>query len=174
MKADVKRDNRRSSKDSARSFGSVSHAAPSRLRCEPEQFKKGVTIIELMMATMLLGVIFASAFSLIGMGFIMIERAKDTTRVTQILQNEVDFLRTQSWTQLQALEGTEAVTPDALIVAGVESRYTVTRILTDFKTDQMELTITAVWTDNKGIAHTRTFYTLLTNEGLYDFHYRTI
>ncbi len=147
--------------------------SPNSVRVSSD-LRKGVTIIELMMAVMILGVVFASSFSLIGMGFIMVERARDMTRVTQILQNEVEDLRTKNWSQIEALEGTAIVSLDSAIIAEYGDRYTVTRTLSDFKDDQMDLAITVVWTDNKGVTHTRTFYTLFTKDGLNDFYYRAI
>ncbi len=136
----------------------------------------GTTLIELMMAVMILGLLFGGAITTLGRGFFEIELSRDSVRVTQLLQSEVELLRTQNWTQLEALKGTSTVSLE-LDSSGdpiFGGKYTLTRALTTSKVDQLQLSLKANWTDSRGISHDRTFYTIFTKDGLNDYYYRTI
>ncbi len=136
----------------------------------------GTTLMELMMAVMILGLLFGGAITSLGYGFFEIELSRDSVRVAQMLQSEVESLRTKNWTQLEALKGTSTISPD-YDISGAEifgGKYTLIRQLTTSKTDQLQLTLKASWKDTRGLPHERKFYTIFTKDGLNDYYYRTI
>ena len=59
---------------------------------------EGFTRVELMISTVVLSVIFAGGFGALHQGNRLIEIARDETRAGQILQSEIEDLRTLNWT----------------------------------------------------------------------------
>ncbi len=133
----------------------------------------GTTLIELMMAVFILGLVFASAFTTLSQGYTIVENARDFTRVSQILQNELESLRTISWTDITALPATETYQPDAIFTDEYGDRYAITRTITTPKVNQRELLVTVSFTDSLGRTRTLFYRTTYTKEGIGDFYYRT-
>ena len=59
---------------------------------------EGFTRVELMISTVVLLVIFAGGFGALHQGNRLIEIVRDETRAGQILQSEIEDLRTLNWT----------------------------------------------------------------------------
>lgn len=133
----------------------------------------GTTLIELMMAVFILALVFASAFTTLGQGYTIVENARDFTRVSQILQSELENLRTKNWTDITALPTSETYQPDAAFTDEYGDRYAITRTITTPKVNQRGLLVTVSFTDSLG--HTRSLFysTIYTKEGIGDFYYRT-
>ena len=143
-----------------------------------------------MIAVMLLGLLFGGAMVALSQGFFMAELSRDAFRVSQLLQNEIERLRTKNWPQLEALVGekeikfelfqAQAIAAEKEIESAlpqaqaIVARYTLVRDIFPSKEDQMTLIVTVSWKDNRGISHTRKFFTLFTKNGLNDYYYRTI
>ncbi len=133
----------------------------------------GNTLVELMMAVVILGIVFGSAFGVLGQGFNIIETSRDYTRVSQILQSEMESLRTKNWTELTALPASSNFTPDPDFVLAFKDRYTCTRVFTTLKVDQRTIVLTVTWRTRKGPVHERSYTTNYTKNGINDFYIRT-
>lgn len=128
--------------------------------------ESGHLLVEVLFAFMIMAVAFGSAFALSGRGMFVVEDARDLSRAAQVLQAEMDQLRTTSWAALDALPATATVAVDTAIEAAFPGRYALTRTVTTRKTDQLQVVLTVNWTDQRGISHARTFITFFTREGL--------
>jgi len=109
--------------------------------------KKGFTLIEVMVAMVVILVIFAGGFGALSYGNKLIETARDETRASQVLQSEF----------------TDAYS----------SRYTVKRKIATRSATEKRVTMAVTWMDNRGTSHTREYITLIAKDGLYDYYYRS-
>lgn len=136
---------------------------------------------------------FGLATSIIAMqsGFKTIDVARGTTLASQILQSEMERLRLMSWTSINALSTTVDTTAPypAGSPAGVEmfdgatyfssnpdiaGKFTITRSVTADSTrpgDVLYITISVTWSSIDGRSHTRSFQSMYSKDGLYDYYY---
>lgn len=73
--------------------------------------KAGFTLVEVMVSTLLMMIIFGGGFGALVHGNRLIEASRDETRASQILQSEVEDLRTYDWTALTALDAEASYSP---------------------------------------------------------------
>lgn len=132
---------------------------------------KGFTLVELIIGMALLGMIFAGAFSGIKTGFDVLEEARDQTRVAQMLQSELERLRTLNWNDLTALPAQSNIQLEGALAQAYRNRYTFTREISSPGSDRRMVTVTASWT-NSGRDRALTMTTLYAKNGLYDYYYR--
>ena len=145
----------------------------------------GYTLVEVMIATLVLSISFMAMFAAIRQGYKMIETARDQTRASQILQAEMEYLRTLTFTQIENLASTAYVSTyyptDAAMSATFGNRYQVTRYLLNLRSiyghsdraDQYWVFIRVRWEDSVGFQD-RYFYSMFTDGGLNDYYYRNL
>lgn len=136
----------------------------------PQAGIAGITLVELMVAVFILGIVFTSAFGVLGQGFNMIETSRDYTRVAQILQSEMESVRTMNWAAITALPTSSNFTPDPEFIATFGDRYTFTRDIATPKVNQRTVVLTGSWQSRKGPVITRFYKTTYTMGGLNDFY----
>jgi len=127
-----------------------------------------------MVAGALLAVVIAGTLGLLRQGIYYVELARDQTRIAQILQSEIEDLRTLNWNDLTSFSATEQFTPQGTFVAVYGDRYTCTRTITTTATDQRQVQVSATWTDSHNIPRTMSYFTRFTKEGLNDYYYRAL
>ena len=135
--------------------------------------KDGFTLIEVMVGTALMLVIFAGGFGALMQGNRLIEGSRDETRASQILQSEIEDLRTHDWATLTALPTEAKYSPQSSFTDAYAERYTVKRTIATRSATQRRVTVLVAWTDNRNTTHTREYITLITKDGLYDYYYRS-
>ncbi len=146
-----------------------SNNAGFRRRCS----KNGMTMIEIVIAVMVLGLVVASTFMAMRAGFTMIQLARDNTMAGQILQSEMENLRLKSWDQLNELEEEEEFQVDTLLDENIGDRFIRTRRIRGIRGGRMkEVEIEVQWTSLRGARHRRVYRTLFGKEGLNDYYYR--
>lgn len=133
------------------------------------------------MATFVLTFGIASGLIAMQAGLKTLDVARGTTLASQLLQSEMENLRLQSWSDIEAQEGTNEVDltvllsdqPAAHAVAdGFD--FVVTRTVQDVagrEGDMMELILRASWKTIDGRTLNRSFRTIYTRNGLYDYYY---
>lgn len=135
--------------------------------------RTGFSLIEVVVAFGIITVIFAGVFAALVQGMNIIEHSRDLTRVSQILQTEMEQLRTRSWVDLNALPEKAEFRVQGVFDQTSSYRYTCVRTITTRKEDQKQLMVAASWTDSRGIRHTRSYTTFFTREGINDYYFRT-
>ena len=137
--------------------------------------RAGSSLVELMVAVVILTMIFGTAFSVVGQGYNIIENARDNARSAQILQSEMENIRILKWADVVALGENSTFYPTTQFASKFGDRYTCTRTITSrlSRPDQKECILRIVWTDTKGIAHSRQYFTYITEGGLNDYIYRS-
>ena len=154
----------------------------------PGQFRRkadsGVTIVEVMMAVMVMAFGIATSITTLQQGFHAMDTARNTTIAAQVLQSVMEDFRLQTWTQISNLEaasnnGTPGNVPiDSSFTgynataAAVLSHYTITRTITDVagQANMKQVVLTATWIGADGRPHTVSYRSYYGKDGIYDFY----
>lgn len=142
---------------------------PRRLRSQ-----RGITIIEVAMAAFILGLVLATSVTTMQRAFISLQNARDLNIASQMLQSEMEKMRLADWTTVHAYSNVATpVTLDLAFTTNpyVGNRFTLSRTVTDPKTDTRIITLLVVWTgaDNRQLS--RHLAMRYSRNGLYDYFY---
>lgn len=133
---------------------------------------KGFTLVEVVVSLTLMAIVFTAAFGSYYLGIRLLEDARHRLRASQIIQSEVERLRTLNWSALQALDASATFIPSGEYVAQFANLYTTERSVEFFSAgNQAEITIEVDWTNSKGIQSSESFSTVFTKGGLSDYLY---
>ncbi len=136
--------------------------------------KGGFSFIEVIVGIVVLSLATISVLGAIGRSYALIEIARDGMRVSQILQEEIEDIKTRTWSELSLLSSSSDYSPGSEFVSVFGDRYSCSRKISNRATDQIEIRLVVSWKDNRGSSHSRETVTWITNEGLYDHSYRSI
>lgn len=140
---------------------------PARLRHPP-----GFTLVEVMLAAVVLVLGIATAITTLQRGFQAIDTARHYTQAAQVMQSEVERLRLKSWAQLQSLQDRNDTNVPIPAVPGLDpTGFTCTRLIRDVKADMKEITLTTSWRGYDGRTHAARIITRYGKTGLYDYFY---
>jgi|SRR5581483_9271390 len=132
----------------------------------------GFSLIEVMIASIVLVLAITTAITTLQTGFQAVEGARNLTYASQVMQSEVERLRLKSWDQLQALQDSGDTTVAVAAVSGAPSAtFTCQRTIRDLKADMKEITLQSSWRSHDGRTHTARFITRYGKSGLYDYFY---
>ena len=133
-------------------------------------------MIELVLATFTLAVGIGTSVIAMQTGFKHLDLARGTTIAAQIIQSEMERIRMMSWTGVNALPATETFDGALNFTSSsrVAGKYNVTRTrLADATrpTEVAHIGIAVTWKTYDGRDHTRSFSSIYTKNGLYDYYY---
>ncbi|HXB02721.1 MAG TPA: hypothetical protein VNV15_07890 [Opitutaceae bacterium] len=133
------------------------------------------TLLEVMVATIVLVFAITSSITVMQSGFQALDTARNLTTAGQIMQNEMENLRLKNWTQIQAVQdagnaGTTTVALDPSLGAAA-TRFTCMCTIGDLKTDMKQITLTTKWNGTDGRLHTVSYLTRYGKDGLNDYYY---
>jgi type II secretory pathway pseudopilin PulG len=133
---------------------------------------QGFTLLEVMMAAIVLVLSIVTAITALQSGLQAIDNARNYTTAAQLMQNEMERLRLKSWAQLQALadSGDTMVAVPAAVKSG-GAPFSCTRVITDLKPDMKQITLVSSWRGYDGRPHTAKLLTRYGKTGLYDYFY---
>jgi len=128
------------------------------------------TLLEVMVATIVLVFAITSSITVMQSGFQALDTARNLTTAGQIMQNEMENLRLKNWTQIQAVQdagnaGTTTVALDPSL------GFTCTCTIGDLKTDMKQITLITKWNGTDGRPHTVSYLTRYGKNGLNDYYY---
>ncbi|HKB56714.1 MAG TPA: prepilin-type N-terminal cleavage/methylation domain-containing protein [Lacunisphaera sp.] len=109
----------------------------------------GFTLVEVMMASLILVAGFIGMIEAVGLGSNMMDSARRQTLAAQILNHEIEKLRLSSWTTISAMTATSP-TPTidgqfSTAITASGATYTLTRTVADPTTNLREITYTVTW-----------------------------
>jgi Tfp pilus assembly protein PilV len=133
------------------------HAAPRK--------RKGFTLVEVMVAGLVLLVTILSSLYALQQGFELLDTARNATTADQILQSELEDIRLLTWNEISALPASGPVTLSGELAA----KFSATRTVSTVRTDMMKIKILVEWTDYKSRSHRRTYETYFGHFGLNDY-----
>jgi Tfp pilus assembly protein PilV len=132
----------------------------------------GFTLLEVMIAAIVLILGITTALTTIQRGFQAIDTARNLTYASQLMQSEFERLRLKSWAQLQSLQDSGDHQVATTAVAGTAAAsLTCTRTIHDLKDDMKEIILVSTWRGIDGRAHTVRYVTRYGKSGLYDYFY---
>ncbi|MFI5356212.1 MAG: response regulator [Opitutales bacterium] len=155
----------------------VQHSDPSvppgrRSSREPFRQPGGFSLLEVMVASIVLVLGITTAITTLQRGLQALDTARNYSYAAQVMQSELERLRLEDWTQIQALEnaGVTTVTTDDTATAA-RSAFTCHRLITDEKDGMKQITLVSTWQNHDGRPHTAQFITRYSQNGLYDYLY---
>lgn len=152
-----------------------------KLEIGAHQGSRGFTLVEVMVATYILSVVFASLFGAMAQGMKMMDFTRDLTRVSQILQSEMEDLRTLNWNELEDLRDNKALqfySAKTHYAGDLADRYRVYRWVLPHpvhSSEMIRVRIYVMWTvPGRGGQQWRILSTDFTKNGLNDYYYRNV
>lgn len=133
----------------------------------------GFTLVEILFGMVLLAIIFTSAFGTHFLALRMVEDSRDQVRASQVIQSELEAMRTMNWSDLEALGKGGEFVPRGRFAQVFVGRYTAYRSIVDLTDSMKEVRIWVEW-ESRGRTYTQTFNTVFTRNGLNDYHYRAV
>jgi hypothetical protein len=150
-------------------------AVPAR-RSKRAAARRGFTIVEVAMATMVMAFGIATAIIALQSGFKTLDVARGTTLASQILQSEMERIRLMSWGEVNALNKKEIVDLSKVFIAdpAVANRFELVRVIEDvsgMEGEMVQISLIVGWKSVDGRPLSRTFQTVYAKNGLYDYYY---
>jgi len=154
-----------------------------RIRCINKP-KSGMTLVEVVMAVAVLGIMASGIFGSFRYGFFTLQLVRENQRATQILLEKVETIRLYNWTDVTSTNGfipatfTDVYDPQAT-TGGQGTAYNGTVTVTNCPSgsisssyiDHMrQLTVTLAWT-TRDIPHTRSLTTYIAKDGIQNYVY---
>jgi len=152
-----------------------------RRRCV-KRHVSGVTLVDVIMAVALLGVMASGIFGSFRYGFFTLQLVRENQRATQILLEKVETLRLYSWDQvntpnfiptnlpLEVYDPQAPVGGQGVTYYGTVSAPTNVPFSTSYSTNMRQITITLRWT-TRDIPHTRSLTTYIAKDGIQNYVY---
>ncbi len=125
------------------------------------------------------------ALTLVGMigviesGSKMLDVSRKQTIASQILDDQVNQLRLQTWSTVSSYPASTSLTIPTAFVSAAESNFTCTRFVSVVKTDAngnaalLQVKFSISWTGITGRTYTRTAVTYVEKNGLYQTYQRS-
>ena len=151
-----------------------------------KQSESGVTLVDVIMAIALLGVMASGIFGSFRYGFFTLQLARENQRATQILLEKVETIRLYSWDQVnppgrsipytfplnavydpQAPSGAQGTTYNGTVTV---SNCSSGSIGSSYSANMRQVTVTLHWTTGT-IPHTRSLATYIAKDGLQNYVY---
>lgn len=145
---------------------------------------RGFTIIEVALASFVMAFGIATSIITMQTGFRALDVARDSTLASQIMQSEIERLRLMAWSNtgtvaidsIVELPASETVSLASMFSANaaLTAKFTVTRSVNSgdgSRADVRYISINVAWNSYDGKSHTRSFTTMYSKNGLYDYYY---
>lgn len=128
------------------------------------------------MATFIMALGIATSIIAMQSGFRHLDLARGSTLASQILQSEMERIRLMSWGNVSALPASQTFDGGTFFSNSpdVVGRFAVTRTVTPDSarpTDVVNIDVAVAWNTYDGRPHSRTFSSIYTRNGLYDYYY---
>lgn len=111
----------------------------------------------------------SGGYSCVKMGLQLIDQSRHQTRVAQMLQTEIERLRSMAWADLVAMSNSPTVVAISAEFSPADNgNYYMTRALTG-SGESRKITLSMTWSDSRGQTKSKTYVTQYTQGGLYDY-----
>lgn len=129
----------------------------------------GFTLIEVMIAITIFAVVIASGFACVKIGMGLADNSRHHTRASQIMQSEIERIRSLAWATLNDETATETTLSISNKFKDASyADYVLKRTITGTG-DTRKITLVITWKDLSGLSNSKTYVTQYTRGGLYDY-----
>lgn len=138
----------------------------------------GFSLVEIMVAVVVVGTTAVAMFSGINTGFFTMQLARENLRATQIMLEKTETLRLYSWDQINSTNFIPATftapydpnsTNSGITYSGT-LQIAPTTLATTYGANMKMVTVTLNWS-TRGLARTRSFTTYVSRSGLQSYVY---
>lgn len=134
--------------------------------------RSGFTLAEVVVSLALMAILFSAAFGTYFLGLRLLEDARHQLRASQIIQSEIERIRSLNWTAIQALPSSSNFFPQGEFVTQFAETYTATRTLNTLASGtQIIAQVSVSWSNSRGTSSSAAFSTVITHGGLSDYLY---
>jgi hypothetical protein len=120
----------------------------------------------------LMAIVFTAAFGTYFLGMRMVEDAREELRASQIIQSELEALRSLNWGDLDALPSIAPITPKGTLIQQFAKNYIAYRQVTSIDATQKRVIVYVWWINSRGVYTYQIANTIFTKGGLNDYYYR--
>jgi prepilin-type N-terminal cleavage/methylation domain-containing protein len=142
----------------------------------PQRAQSGMSLVEVVMAVGLLGIMAGGFFGSFRYGFFTLQLVRENQRATQVLLEKVETIRLYSWDQINSNgfvppQFIDWYDPQATNINARGVTYTGTAIVTtcplasSYATNMRQLSLTLNWTTGT-IPHKRSLNTYIARDGI--------
>lgn len=135
---------------------------------------EGFTLTELIVAMGIFTVVIAGGLAGVSRGFDILEDSRNYTRVSQILQSEIESLRSLSWQDLTALSDNEKIEVDTQFDTAAYDMYNIRREIVTEASDLRQVILIVSYRNDRERLITLKYFTFFTKGGLNDYYYRVL
>lgn len=135
---------------------------------------RGFTIFEVGVASLVMALVLSTSVTTLQRAFISLQNARDLNIASQMLQSEMEKMRLADWTIVNAFPAAATpVTLDAAFTTNsfIGSRFTLSRTVTDPKTDTRIISLRINWLGADKRPLYRNLSMRYSRNGLYDYFY---
>ena len=141
----------------------------------------GFTLVEVLVSLAIFTMVSLTIFQLYRLGLGLAESAKDMNRITQIMQTQIEYLRTTKFELVKDMGTSKLIKVDAHGIA-VDSggeipfrwkAFALTQKMSLEKSGFYKVKLVADWTDRFGRRHVHSLETWITEGGLNEFYTRS-
>lgn len=136
--------------------------------------RRGFTLTEVIVALGIFSMVIAGGLIGIRRGYELIGNSRDYTRISQILQSEVEALRTMAWDDLIELSDNKLIEVETQFDLSAYDAYTVRRKIFTESPTLRRVEVTVSFKNDQGRLVTLKYLTFFTKGGVNDYFYRTI
>ena len=139
-----------------------------------QRSQSGFTLVEVLVGTMLMAIIFTAAYGSYLIGLDMVGESRQEVRAAQIIQSQLEAMRTYNWDDLSKLATEEELVLEGEFIEQFAGMFQVTRKIEDFNEIQKRVTLWVTWTNASNQSTYRRFTAIFTKNGLSDYYYREV
>ncbi len=140
-------------------------------RCSGFRKNDGFTLVEVVVASLVLGLVFVSSIATLTYGYKLLENARFNTLASQVIQSEIETLRLNNWTQLSALPSSQSIAISSDMANAGFNRFSGWRVVAPVRTGTKFIVVGVQWTAISGQVHSRRYTTYMSKDGLNDYYY---
>jgi hypothetical protein len=149
--------------------------------CSQNRGTSGVSLVEVVIAVCVVGLVSAGLMGAISCGFTMLSRTRENQRATQVMLEKVETLRLYSWSQINSngfvpakfevlVNPLEAGNKKAAVMAGT---ITVEKFpfAASYSNDLKQVRMTLEWRGAGNVKRMRSLTTFISKDGMQNYVY---
>jgi hypothetical protein len=151
------------------------------LNASSRQSQAGGTLVEVVIATVILGIMGGGIIGAINYGMFMMRLARENARATQVMVEKLESIRLYNWSEVITPNYVPATFTDVYDPQGAPGQqgavYSGTMTVSNcplgntYSTNMRQFTVTLQWTTDNRINHTRSLSTYVSRDGMQNYVY---